>query len=953
MPLSSPSKETEPEPLVFQKRLLPPHLTRSPEQVQESFDLPRSRVSLDDSRPHHRPLLGENKKPSLLSTAMVVSSSALPPRSASTTNLGILRRAEIDDGHSSSENGVKATTVDGSAARPRLHFVEPRKQAATSLVSTRPEPNFNIYNREQSKPPSSAEPIQPEPEPAPRKRSLVIQEHADVLERAAERAARNNLSTHALEQHSKTGALARSRQHSMSSAGEETASTTRSSWALRSSSHGSSIGTSPTVGSEETSDIQLTTKPVQEATVVSIFNNTTSATDRSDPPPATLSRKLTFIHPAPSRRRSPPRPRPLSPTSRSSDRDVASSSSSDKKAARAVSDQDAIAPKETGARHLAFASCPKPERSKLSPAHAMRKQKAKFSASPAPHKLAYPQRLRGIRGSDPIRSPAPHRVALVSTQMQDWDRVEQHVSSEGSGYSEDEEDDDTDQEEQDGTSGSGHSDIQSLTESLQQSEDDDALSLETGEGDMDSVAPQESTNSGAEHPSTTPNDAVQPSNERRASMPAFNQALTPTSQKSPPRTLQLPRSTQISPRSGPSSSSTRKLKLKDSFSHPMCFLPDAFEDSTPPTPTEPDSEGYEPPRTSLLQGWLSEGGGGGSAKSSRRTSWQHPQSPGMRGEQGLAVPITLPPFRRTRERTAQYGMMSDGEASRSLGGNAAFIRETAARSLNWNEERRSAGSPYSPTPQQIGSVPVEAKPTQPVIWRQHSRPTTALAAQRRASHSVETRRVNSAFTSPIGSYSQTGRIQSHTVNSPVQVGQRRVSTSYIRSQPSIATTWHDEVVIATSPPAADAAVCLRDQLAYSPQSGSTTPGWISDGLPSQTASRYWSERLSSLAQAMSDELLVVGNAVLRSGSNGNEVGKQEEQVGARRSKSVPLHSNPLNEDGTSPLPPEDARRSSISTKPITITPSPPHPPALTHFQHLDSSTRWSNSTSPSLPSHKS
>ncbi len=115
---------------------------------------------------------------------------------------------------------------------------------------------------------------------------------------------------------------------------------------------------------------------------------------------------------------------------------------------------------------------PKPEREvRLSPAHATRKQKSKLSASPAPHKLAYRQRLRGIRGDDPIRSPAPDKLAPIATEIASWDEPEDpDLSAEGSGYSEDEEDSDTeeDDEDDDEVNESEQSDIQSIVESITQ-----------------------------------------------------------------------------------------------------------------------------------------------------------------------------------------------------------------------------------------------------------------------------------------------------------------------------------------------------------------------------------------------------------------------------------------------------------------------------------------------------
>ncbi len=180
---------------------------------------------------------------------------------------------------------------------------------------------------------------------------------------------------------------------------------------------------------------------------------------------------------------------------------------------------------------------------------------------------------------------------------------------------------------------------------------------------------------------------------------------------------------------------------------------------------------------------------------------------------------------------------------------------------------------------------------------------------RRASHSMEPRKATSAFTSPVGSFSQQAHIGSRAnavSGRPVRpsAGKQRAvsSSSHIRSRPLVAPSPHDDVVIATSPPRHDASAHLKHHLAHSPHSpglneaqrgvhasGSTTPGWMSDGqLPSQNTSRYWTQRLSSLAQAMSEELSFVGNAVL--GKEGRANTATEEGVGQtvhRRSHSVP------------------------------------------------------------------
>ncbi|KAJ9476274.1 hypothetical protein PHBOTO_006357 [Pseudozyma hubeiensis] len=964
----TPDQIVEHAPLIFQKRIVH-QLTTSPEPAIKSLDLSYPHVSRDEAglQPSHG---GESKRPSLLSSAMLASP-AHPPRSSSTVNLGILRRTETEDARRSLDGISKVAedtfdSTSSAAPRPRLHFVEPQKETiphnriATGQGNATASTIQPVCSGAATLATDMAAAVPPQStttdEPAPRKRSLVIQEHAHVIERAAERAARqaNNPSSQNLDQHGHTSAMPRARQLSASSAGEETAST-RSSWAPRSDSRSSSIGTSPGVVSEDNDDNAPETrdvgspKPFELPPIVPIFSNATSngqVESRLPPAPASSSRKLTFISPAPSKRRRSPSANPISPTRPAPDRNAGHAS----KAARAVSDGDEQALTDAASRKvLAFAECPKPERAvRLSPAHAMRKPKSKLSASPAPHKLAYSQRLRGIRGTDPIRSPAPEREIVSSDQAALWDQLREDVSSEGSGYSEDEEDGDTDSSDEDqdgGLSGSDSSNVQSETESLLDQSQESAASLNeavspSSEEEVEQLRPETSENvPQTRRPSdrqmwrhgarAVPSDSETGSSHLDSRRPSSsstglqNPAQSPNriSSSSPSRPSQPSRSQQTSPLSGPSSSSARKLKLKDSFSHPMCFLPDAFEESAPPTPTEPDSDAYEPPqRSNLLPGWLSEGG---SAASSRRASWQQqqpPASPRMRSgdEAGLAVPITLPPFRRSRERTATFGVTSDGEqSSRSLGGNAAFIRESAGvdKSVLGDEERRdvrSAGtSPYaSPMSHDLGiSVPVNGRPSQPVSWRhlssQHvpkpDRSAFGASAMRRASHSMEPTKVNSAVSSPIGSYSHayaTGRLtpmlhgaagSERPVRPPAGKQRAVSSSSHIRSRPIVAQSMHDDVVIATSPPKDDASTQLKHHLAHSPQSpsGSTTPGWMSDGqLPSHTTSGYWTERLSSLAQAMSEELTMVGNAVLGKDVKGAQAGEGGEKQ--RRASSVPL-----------------------------------------------------------------
>ncbi|GAK67798.1 uncharacterized protein PAN0_021c6027 [Moesziomyces antarcticus] len=861
----------EPAPLTFGKRRILPVLTTSPEPAKDAFEQPPQRASLDQpssSRTVHDDTR-DHKRPSLLSAAMS-SSGTHPHRSLSTTSSGILRKAQLEDGSHTddrdSRSHAPSTDAVNPAPRARLHFVEPHKEATHHTSARIPH---DARTEESSHASTSAAPdVLANADNAPRKRSLVIQEHADVIERVAERAARqaNNTDTQAPDHPPHTRHTVRSRQHSASSAGEETAST-RSSWAVRSSSRGSSVATSPTVVSDvntqELSDFDLNRpardpKPPANSSVTPIFHSTDAKPDaqpsRPPPPaPATSSRKLVFVDPP------PPRPRHDAPPPQASK--LTSAATSSKAHMNAVSHDDGH---DAHARKaLSFAACPKPERpARLSPAHATRRAK-KLSASPAPHKLGYPQRLRGIRGTDPIRSPAPDRVVpLTHVAAEHWEAaIHDPPSSEGSGYSEDEEDDDDDQDDDDDDddsqkelgseqdddeqkSSSSVSDQQSLAESAALASQDDAIARANA-----------AIQSGGAHQAAralTPVldlDSSAVLTGRRHSTSALLQLQTahagPSVPLSPPRVARPSRSTQASPRQG-ASRAGRRLQPKESLSHPMCFLPDAFEDSAPATPTEPDSDGYEPPRANLLHGWLSEGG---SATSSRRASWQQPLSPALRpgaGEQE-AVPITLPPFRRSRERTAQCSVTSDDErASRSLGGNAAFIRESAL------------GRSLSTAPLLGVSVP-DGRPERPVMWKQLShveRPASGLGAYRRASHSLEPRLAKSAYTSPIGSY--TARAAGV---------KQRATSMHMRALPVVAQTQRD-VSGAASPRRDDAQATLKHHLApvrSEAERDDEAPG---------NAARYWTERLASLAHAMGDELASVGQTVLgyeaRANANAHE-----------------------------------------------------------------------------------
>ncbi|PWY99817.1 hypothetical protein BCV70DRAFT_200728 [Testicularia cyperi] len=1122
-------------PLIFQKRSILNKLTTSPEAANDAFS--HTAVSPLEPSARSAPAYPESVETepalrrSLLSSVLAGSTAATPTKAPLSGNIGILRK----DADPPSASTASPDASQQPPRRPRLHFAEPQKTATTSRLASEPSmanvgantaAELPTFERSATVPPilSSADVVID----APKKRSLVIQEHADVLERAAERAARQT--QHVLDTQSdhSTGTLhnsGRTRQHSMSSAGEETTST-RSSGYRRGSSRGSSVATSPaTVVSAAAdgyvSDLELkpakstlSEKPLapqhvhhepefrsvdQRIAVDPDLRTGCSPQQATDRTSAARKSALTFVDVPEHSKRGSRRSLPpsvagarktaasiSSPSSRNRDKACVSSEDDDDEDDGDDDDdvarrQGSIRSSSCGRRTLSFSHCPKPQRhAQGSPGHAHVRTRNKLSASPAPRVLPYGQRLKGIRGIDPVRSPAPHEAAAgVWKSLED---PSDNESGEGSGYSEDEEDssdsdqsyehdpsandsadDDDDEEEGEGDAADVGDEDDDLDENEASSNnDDDSSCCEDDSGirsfDRGTPAsfghasrslhavgkmPEQDSRRTDEIRKTADSDgqgigsdlradgldadykAVQavrngldsfglgpsnPSNRRRSSQPLSAIARL----GSPPRTIK-PRSANTSPRG--SSYGRSKLKGKGSFSHPICFLPDTFDDSGPPTPSELESDtAYEPPRSGLVQGWLSEGG---SASSSRRASWQqhlqlqqhqgqalshqtsqllptsHVTAYGDGVEGSASIAVALPALRRNRGREGalRSGMVSEDEQPSSLaGGNAAFIRDSAGaprslpRQARHNgsriDHKRSNPASLAPAPNLGASVPADYRPPNSPLWRQHPTSAASMASPyRRASHSIEPPMIGSSFTSPVGSQTRSSAMRTHLDGDRAArptVKQRAVSASGSgRSRPSIAPCSRDTVAGATSSPRDDAFSQLKLYLANSPPptgghaprspgTGATTPGWLSDSqLPSIGTSRYWTERLTSLAQAMTDELSHVGSAVLgydaraatpaepemqqpnqameSSAATASEVGGRHE-----RSHSVPLDrrtfaSHPTESTLTSNIdaPPASGTEFLVQPKAVTARPAderpkpiqiqPALPTALTHW----------------------
>lgn len=660
---------------------------------------------------------------------------------------------------------------------------------------------------------------------APKKRSLVIQEHADVIERAAERAARHFSkmdSSKSNETHS-----SRPRLLSMSSAGEETTSTV-STQSRRSSSRTSSIPTSPSLAYVQTDKFESGTGTASLAAwsqqiPVAPQGSLGCSAGQFDASPT--SRRMSASGSSYEQVLQSPRKfqqqRSLTWSSDAVDHSRQAASVQQPFNDHIPGDQDREKVSASSHRALSFSHCPRPDRTSdvnVSPTFARRQKK--LSASPAPQTLSYQQRLKGIRGLQPIRSPAPREKATLHS-------IERNIgkhSEEGSGYSEDEENSSDDDEDN----------------------DSDSLAAQDFEGGPDSDSHQGSISSlpipGTQNrysSSTTDSGAVLPS-----AGPANHPSRLATAHYTMADTQ-----------------SNRSEDHEVSLSHPMCFLPDTFEDSRPATASEQESDAISPSFPNL-----STFADSTSASASRRPSWQHvmlePQ-PSLTEYGGTTEPIALPPFCRGRRSVHGLGMLSEGEQNLSL--SASFGRNLR-------------GLPSSMPRSAFNGLPGVDKSSSGHSSKPLPKLESARSSLRRASHSVGPKRARTALSSPIGSLSPGLALSSQFVDlrsTRPGMKQRAISVAgSSRSLASVAPCSRDTASGATSPPSENAFSLLKSYLASSPLTGASgsrspgsgseavTPGWSSDGQPSLGTSRYWTERLSSLAQAMTGEISQVSSAVM-------------------------------------------------------------------------------------------
>lgn len=834
----------EPVPLAFPKRSVLSPLTTSPEltQTEKASKDPTSEAEEFAANPATDAL----PRRSLLSNALASGSSQVAP-SIATKSCGILRRGSEVTGAADRVRTDLNESHDLAVNRPRLHFQQPEASARSKT-----DPVVDLDSS--TKPSHSVAPL--ESQTAPKKRSLVIQEHADVIERAAERAARqaSNADSPNLDQPSHPATIGRPRLYSMSSVGDETTSNV-STHSRRSSSRGSSIPTSPSMGYISADKLdpsgELTSPLFSDQGGLMITHGSPElqadlSTALSRPAP-----RLTFANDGSRPDRNGPKVA-FSPGMGSLARRPSVVCQTFDRPAFSDDDRGEVTT-PSNRRALSFSSCPKPDRNaeKHSPQESHRCRK-KLSASPAPHTLPYQQRLRGIRGSQPIRSPAPGESTTYdhASQYPDHDID----SGEGSGYSEDEEnssnDDDSDVSDND-------------SDSMRKNTDD-----EEGDGDSGlNMSPQLDNEQV---------DAAGILSQRRLSGSAkyaLHRSLSDNPSNFSSQSANLSRVASRSASISPYPRGARKSQTDSQevySSHPMCFLPDTFEDSVPPSEQESDVI----PRSHSNLGQPNDST---SASSSRRPSWQHlALEPNSRAAGGgePAEPVTMPPFRRGRQ-TAHPGVMSDGEQSGSLFGHATSLRGTSG--FPSSLPRTATAGTQTPERKEVS----DHRYPQPFMWRHLPSKTmpkvdTKSLSLRRASHSTEPAKARSALSSPIGSLSPglVASTQSFGQGRP-GMKQRAVSVAGpARSRVSMAPLTRDTVNGATSPPSEDAFSHLKLYLASSPMneasgsrspgSGSeaVTPGWSSDGQPSLGTSRYWTERLSSLAQAMTDEMYHVGNAVL-------------------------------------------------------------------------------------------
>ncbi|SPO37791.1 uncharacterized protein PSFLO_03267 [Pseudozyma flocculosa] len=1025
-PLGRPSAtaaEVQPEPLTFEKRPLartpsspePAENKPQPTSPVQSTDLAAGTSAATTFLPASG--LSAREPKSLLADAL---SNHRPQRPAlpSAVSSGILRKDRGADSPTSLASAREAHTTDDDVA-PRdtrtpitplkTHFVEPVKPRRSPSRSPprhaaakgdRPtsqgaprQTAVRLHRSEQvdqhlTLTEERVASLGSEPPVLTRRRCLVFQESSDVLERAAERAARHaradGVGGHGAAGEAAAAAASasadasrrRGSQHSTSSAGEESCST-RSSWVPRGSSPPTSLAASPTGsllhadketeeedneadyasgddGNDNEDDATPARTPSAETptALTGVAQTSASTPKAADLAPAAAvdkALKLTFAQ-------SPQeilaqrkarhdvdlaRPRP------SLSKFKASSSPAPSRPGRLGHAEPGVeaklpeeAPQEAAGavadstkRSLSFTVCPHPERDQARDPSS----RSKLSGSPAPNALSYKQRVSGIRGGGPIRSPAPH---AAEQGIRPSSIASSTLSASSSGYSEDEEDDSEDYEEDDELTDSGADTGEGVESDLgSNDEDDDAASertdatddddeeedeeeevLDASETDQPSLsrptagkAPETGLGRSAVAPWLLQNSAGD-AGDRGTDSDAANQRMPKIgfletvkrrslSQGDAADRTRLPDDTaaavagQTSPRRGdrsaahpPGPSSRSKspapktlartrpaLVSRDSrnFSHPMCFLPDTFEDSAPTSPALSTHNDAHDLASSGLPGqhYASDLGSG---PNSRRCSWQNPS--GAAGPTSGATPLSLP-FHRGRDRAPASGPTSDAEAAGPQHMTWRGPSWMQAHSLHAKPADIADATEAGHAASSLG-LTSDGVPLRPVQMRHAS--SKAVDDYQRAWSSLH-RRDSSSVASPPGTQAVSptrngtpmssvgllcpGTLSPRSPPTRPASAQRALSTaSQVRCKPAMAQCSTAAVVGATSPPKDNALSHLKHYFDHPPAafgdvsrtSEGTTPASgthspVLGGGAGAVAARYWNETLTALAHAMAGE----------------------------------------------------------------------------------------------------
>ncbi|PWN53631.1 hypothetical protein IE53DRAFT_134176 [Violaceomyces palustris] len=787
---------------------------------------------------------------------------------------------------------------------PRTHFVEPVKPQRPSVQTRISMPPLRNESRLSFSPDFFSEgeavdapqlnltpgvsracaPTQLEPatdgtpgaEPQ-RKRCLVFQESNDVLERAAERAARaaeRSIKGKAMPNGADSGP-SKGRQHSTSSAGEESAST-RSSWRARADSRTSSLATSPCLSTKSATSGPVK-RPVESCIyAANVFDTpekaSTFATMAPSPaklattPAPRISRKLKFAQsPAEiAERHAKKAPGPPMPSFVKSGRLLsgpafshAMSSDDERPAPQAQGGgRNLNVQPETGRRSLSFAPSPETvetrERRSLSQHSRNSKGARKRSVSPAPAALTYQQRVKGMKGGGPILSPAP------TSKFHAGKSLPPPRSDSGSGYSEDEEDDsDEGSDGSDSLSWYGPQRVHASDDDDEEEEEEDEEEDEDDEGCNEDVEEEDDDDDDdVDQEANSDEDGIEDNttahgHEKALARPCF-------SRKKP---------------------AMHEDSRDDTF--PTSFLPDAFEDSAPPSPaaTSRAAEGasyFDPSAGADRDRRGSEVWALGALGSSRRPSAT--ESLASPGNPSVALPFT-----RGRARLPTTFALSDGETVST----GAISPSWRAPSWLHPQSRRQTPVSTPGTPSKFAHVPVHHVSGLTFGLRRPTETDDPSEGGGRSWHPAGT--LSSAAGSPTlyGGMLSPG---SRRMSRPPSQQRALSNSSGTRCRPSLAQCSTPMVVGATSPPQEGAwdhlKHCLDNPPPLSPADGSRASGASTPGSglvphhgPSVAAGRYWSEALAALAHVLSDD---------PSHPSHEASSHQPCSTGHERSRSVPL-----------------------------------------------------------------